>query len=256
MQQSYSYSSKFYASVDKRAAESADLVLVELLKFLNVDSIVDVGCGSGAWLKSGLKLGIKNAIGIDLPSSLSLIQTNSDFQGYLNDKSLTLIERDLVSDCITKFPSADVAFCLEVAEHLPSDVANSLIKLLTDSSNFVVFSAAQPGQGGTFHINERPLEHWIRQFAKCGFEAFDPFRKALGINPNVPRFYALNTLFFAKKNASVHYRILFNQIDFNHTKISENDEIDKRTLLEKIRYKVLSFLPVQLVTLISRLIKY
>jgi len=256
LQQSYNYSPKFYASVDKRASESADLVLVELLKYLNVDSIVDVGCGSGAWLKSSLKSGIKNAIGIDLPSSLSLIRTNSDFQGYLNDKSLTLIERDLVSDCITKFPSADVTFCLEVAEHLPSDVANSLVKLLTDSSNFVVFSAAQPGQGGTFHINERPLEYWIRQFAKCGFEAFDPFREALGINPHVPRFYALNTLFFAKKNASVHYRILFNQIDFNHTKISENDEIDKRTLLEKIRYKVLSFLPVQLVTLISRLIKY
>ena len=256
MQQSYNYSPKFYASVDKRASESADLVLVEMLKFLNVESIVDVGCGSGAWLKSSMKLGIKNAIGIDLASSLNLIQTNPDFEGYLKNKSLTLVERDLVKDCTTKLPLSDVAFCLEVAEHLPSNVANSLVKLLTDSSNFVVFSAAQPGQGGTFHINERPLDYWINEFAKCGFDAFDPFRESLGNNRNVPRFYALNTLFFARKNRSLQERFSGSLIDLNRMKIIENDEIDKRTVSEKIRYKVLSFLPVRVVTFISRLIKY
>ena len=34
----------------------------------------------------------------------------------------------------------------------------------------IVFSAAQPGQGGTGHINEQPPEYWAQRFEGRGYD--------------------------------------------------------------------------------------
>jgi hypothetical protein len=47
----------------------------------------------------------------------------------------------------------------------------------------VWFTAAQPGQGGTGHINEQPPAYWIARFRTLGYEydanASDELRPAL-----------------------------------------------------------------------------
>jgi len=63
---------------------------------------------------------------------------------------------------------ADVALCLEVAEHVPPEMGDQLIEFLTGHAGNIVFSAAHPGQGGTGHINEQPKEYWIERFAQAG----------------------------------------------------------------------------------------
>jgi SAM-dependent methyltransferase len=55
----------------------------------------------------------------------------------------------------------DMAMCLEVAEHLPPELGDRLVGLLSELSPTVVFSAASPGQGGAGHINEQAKEYWL-----------------------------------------------------------------------------------------------
>lgn len=62
----------------------------------------------------------------------------------------------------------DVAFCFEVAEHLPQLLGGNLVTFLSTHSDTVVFTAAQPGQGGTGHINEQPKSYWIQAFQNEG----------------------------------------------------------------------------------------
>ncbi|HWF55328.1 MAG TPA: methyltransferase domain-containing protein [Solirubrobacteraceae bacterium] len=63
---------------------------------------------------------------------------------------------------------ADVAFSFEVAEHLPEALGPRLVSFMLDLAPTVVFSAAQPGQGGHGHINEQPLEYWTAAFERAG----------------------------------------------------------------------------------------
>jgi len=62
----------------------------------------------------------------------------------------------------------DLVMCLEVAEHLPKHAArNVLLATLTNSTGkHLIFSAAQPGQHGTGHINVQPLSYWIDAIQK------------------------------------------------------------------------------------------
>jgi hypothetical protein len=62
---------------------------------------------------------------------------------------------------------------IEVAEHLPPAFGDSLVRVLTEASPLVWFTAAQPGQGGTGHINEQLPEYWITRFRALGYE-YDP----------------------------------------------------------------------------------
>jgi SAM-dependent methyltransferase len=63
----------------------------------------------------------------------------------------------------------DVAFSLEVAEHLPEALGKRLVSVLCRSP-IVVFTAAPPGQGGAGHINEQPKPYWVAAFAEQGHQ--------------------------------------------------------------------------------------
>jgi hypothetical protein len=256
MRQKFRYSPDFYKSVDHRAAETASLVFEILKRFIRIDSILDLGCGSGAWLKAALESGARTAIGVDLASAIQFIKSDPSLQNLIEDKSLLLIERDFVSDSVTLLPNTDVSMSLEVAEHVPKSVSSDLVKLLTKSSDYVVFSAAQRGQGGTFHINEQRLEYWVEEFARHGYKAYDPFRPELEQNKNIPRFYALNILLFIRQDESTHRRIVKINDDINQHAITDKNQIDCRTFSEKIRYWIVDKLPVTVVTQISKKIRY
>lgn len=69
--------------------------------------------------------------------------------------------------------SVDLAYCFEVAEHLPPQLGDRLVRMLAGAAPRVVFTAAAPGQGGTGHLNEQPKDYWIERFQACG-KRFDP----------------------------------------------------------------------------------
>lgn len=256
MKQEFKYNDKFYQSVNTRANLTAQLVFETLHGVIEFDSMVDLGCGSGIWLEKSIMNGASHVVGIDLPSSIRIIRQNPLFLKYIQEKKMDLIERDFVENSDLKLPFADIAICIEVAEHLPKKLSSKLVDRLCEASDCVVFSAAQPGQGGTYHINEQPLSYWTDLFKRNGYAAYDLFRPVLCQNQKVPRFYSLNLLLFVKQENEKYPKNIANPHEISNLRILDETELDKRTSIERVRYSVISLLPVFLVTLISRRIKY
>jgi SAM-dependent methyltransferase len=75
----------------------------------------------------------------------------------------------------------DLAYCFEVAEHLPELLGLRLVDFLCMLAPIVIFSAATPGQGGTGHINEREPDYWIGQFTARGFVHCPELTEALAM---------------------------------------------------------------------------
>jgi len=79
---------------------------------------------------------------------------------------------DLRSPDIRTLPKGfNVALSMEVAEHLPPRSAAGYVELLCSSAPVIVFTAASPGQGGTDHLNEQPMEYWMELFKQHSFYA-------------------------------------------------------------------------------------
>src|SRR5262245_36868345 len=100
------YSSKYYNRLHDGSGASAKPVVLELVRPANV---VDLGCGTGAWLAEFKRQGVQDVLGIDGPhipvDQLEIMPT----EFLAADLSLPLKLR-------VKF---DLAMSLEVAEHLP-----------------------------------------------------------------------------------------------------------------------------------------
>lgn len=146
----------------KRAAvRNAPLVVDSILaNFPQPEKVVDFGCGLGIYIKEWLSRGI-DSFGFEY--SLAY-RCNAAKQGLVvhawdlsNDDTLGLLETPV-----------DLAICLEVAEHIPASLAPTLARVLVRSAKIIVFTAAQPGQGGTGHINEQARSYWIDIFCDAG----------------------------------------------------------------------------------------
>jgi len=121
------------------------------------NSIVDYGCGIGSYLQGCY------------PKEIKGYEISSDAKKYTNDFIQPFIEyRDFLT--ILHPEKYDVCLCIEVAEHIDSDKSERLVDILTKSSDYIVFSAAPPGQEGTGHINCQPPEFWIKLFKEKDFK--------------------------------------------------------------------------------------
>jgi hypothetical protein len=90
----------------------------------------------------------------------------------------------------------DLVQCLEVAEHVSKGAAGTLMDSLVAHGQVILFSAAEPGQGGENHVNEQPLEYWRDKFAARGFVPFDLVRPAIRGHAQVAPWYRYNTLVY------------------------------------------------------------
>jgi SAM-dependent methyltransferase len=95
----------------------------------------------------------------------------------------------------------DLVVSLEVAEHLAAQHAAGFVDNLVRHGRKVLFSAATPGQGGEFHVNEQPLQYWREHFAARGFQCFDPLRSRLSTENRVEPWYRYNSLLYVREDA-------------------------------------------------------
>ena len=168
---------------------SAGIILPFVFNIVNPKSVLDIGCGNGSWLKVCKDLGVKEIYGVDgiqVPISESMIRED-EFLKYDLTKELSL-ER--------KF---DMVISLEVAEHLPEAAAETFVDNLICHSDVILFSAAIPGQGGQYHVNEQWPNYWGDKFKNRGFQAFDILRSEFWDNENVLWWYRQNMILFVKE---------------------------------------------------------
>jgi hypothetical protein len=182
------YDTGFFEYVDLTAARSASRVVPLMASAIEACSVVDVGCGRGAWLLEWQRSGVHDVLGIDMPHApnANLLASFGRFRTADLSRPLSLNRR------------FELAMCLEVAEHLPQESAPLLIQSLCGLSDAVFFSAATPGQGGLGHINEQPLNYWINLFREAGYDAFDALRPQLQTIAEVEPWYRYNLVLFAR----------------------------------------------------------
>jgi SAM-dependent methyltransferase len=181
------YTEAFYARQAEGSRQSAAEIVPLVLGLIPASSVVDVGCGMGAWLSVFREYGVVDALGLDgdYVTAGQLLIAPSQFQAV-----------DLTAPP-TPSRSFDLAVSLEVAEHLPATAADSFVTYLTSLAPVVLFSAAIPGQGGVDHVNEQWPEYWASRFQRRGYMAIDCLRPVVWRNQKVQWWYAQNILLFA-----------------------------------------------------------
>jgi SAM-dependent methyltransferase len=184
------YDASFFDFIDDSSLSSARAIVPLVRDIVPCRSVVDVGCGRGAWLRIFQEHGVDRILGLD---------------GSYVDQSSLLIppESFLQTDLAKPFQlegSFDLAVCLEVAEHLPRSRSGGLVKELCRAAPAVLFSAAIPGQGGTGHVNEQWPEFWHEVFAANAYEKLDPIRPAVLTDPRVSFWYKQNTYLYVRED--------------------------------------------------------
>lgn len=144
----------------KTSTESAKWLHQYLTKIkYEIKSIVDVGCGKGAYLLPFMGDNIK-LLGIDMK--------------YYDEKIF------IPNDCYTAFDfrqpytvtnKYDVALCIGIADYFPSNCTEQLVDLLTSLSDLIIFSPQTSSPGFLNYNNENIEEYWNKIFAKNSFVA-------------------------------------------------------------------------------------
>lgn len=190
MDKSKAYSSDFYAYTNIVAIPSARVIVPKVVNLLSPESVLDVGCGAGAWCSVWIENGVPKVMGAD---------------GEYVDRAHLLIASDqfLAADLSQPFLAGsrfDLVTSLEVAEHIHESQADVFVENLVRHGDIILFSAAVPGQGGEFHVNEQPLEYWREKFAGHGYQCFDPVRPIVREEHTVAGWYRFNTLLYVAKS--------------------------------------------------------
>ena len=159
-----------------------------VLEFIDVSSVVDIGCGLGTWAKVAEENGVKDFLGID----------GADLQ----QEDLKIPKQNFLFSDLTKTLTLDrkydLAICLEVVEHLPEAAADNIVSSLVQASDYILFSAAIPGQGGQNHLNEQWPSYWIKKFEPYGYLFYDCIRPRIWKNENVETWYRQNIFIVSK----------------------------------------------------------
>lgn len=225
----YTYNDDFFAYIESGANRSAQVIVPLMRDLLGVGSVLDVGCGRGVWLREWQDRGTVDVIGID--------------GNYVDKSRLAIpaerfVEREL-SQPFSLDRRFDLVQSLEVGEHIAQPRADTFVGNLVAHGDAILFSAAVPGQGGEFHVNEQPYAYWRDKFAARGFRTFDWLRPRILALSAVERWYRYNTLLFMRGAALDRATPELLQTEITHNKPIP----DRAPLSWRIRNGVLARLP-------------
>ncbi|MCA9665830.1 MAG: hypothetical protein KC503_09590 [Myxococcales bacterium] len=231
------YTSAYYRAHHAASRDSARVLLPRLAAITGAPaSVVDVGCGDGAWLDvAGRALGVARRVGVDGPWVQPLAGALTRFEA----RDLEAARLELGGE---RF---DWALSLEVAADLPPERAGSFVAELVALSDIVLFSSAPPGQPHEPHRNRAWPSAWAPRFAEHGYLLVDCIRPAVWDEPAVAPWYAQNCLLFvaaARLEASEALRTAREQVrgmplDVVHPRLAQPawDELPLERALGAVR---------------------
>jgi SAM-dependent methyltransferase len=169
--------------------EDPDVLVPLLYEYFKPSSVVDYGCGIGNFLSKFRDVGVKKVLGID---------------GEWSNNSLQMLKgNDLLLQSLTDEMKVkeqfDMAISFEVAEHIPKEYAEKVVKDLTGFSDLVIFSAALPDQGGQNHVNEQWPDYWAKLFNSHGYVCYDAIRPLIWNDERIKFWYRQNMFIAVKK---------------------------------------------------------
>lgn len=134
----------------------ADALGKLILSKFGPKDVIDVGCGPGIYLKPFEQAGC-DVFGVDGAPAAGK---------YLRPDQFAIVDLRQPYYPPRYF---DLALCIEVAEHLKPEYADTLIDTIVRCAPLVFFSAARVGQNGEGHFNCQDRPYWIEKFEKRGF---------------------------------------------------------------------------------------
>ena len=196
----------YHSSKIREGARRSALEIVPLfIDWLNPRSVVDVGCGAGAWLSVFHQFGVTDSLGID---GAWVDQTK------LEISSQKFVTWDL-KEMLQVGRRFDLILSLEVAHLLAPNRAESFVRSLAGLGPTIAFSAGVPGQWGRLHLNEQWPAYWARLFEQSGFVAIDCLRHRVWQNENVDWWYSQNTFLYVRAGRLKEYPHL--NLEFDST---------------------------------------
>lgn len=174
---------------------SANEIAPVIYHLIKPTAVVDFGCGTGTFLRAFKDLGVEEILGLDGNWGDPVLRSK-----YID--SSVFKEADLEAP-VTLPKKYDLAICLEVAEHLKETAADTLVSSLTHASDYILFSAAVPGQGGQHHINEQWSEYWEKKFNNSNYLFHDVLRPLFWNNENIDWWYKQNMFMVVRKDANI-----------------------------------------------------
>lgn len=224
------YNSKFYENRNLETQYSATVIAEIILKFVAVESVIDIGCGVGTWLQAFKSKNPEiHIVGVD--------------GSYVDRRYMTIQEGEFYPRDLEKPVSFeekfDLALSLEVAEHLSPYRAKGFVEDLCKLSDNVLFSAATVGQGGVGHINEQRLSYWIGLFVDKGYTMYDVIRPEIWTDKKIPWWYRQNIVFFSKKDIKDSHKKV---IDIIHPDVYERVVIELEGLKSSKLFKTYNYL--------------
>lgn len=173
------YDPGFYATIAAGCRSSAEIVVPLILAEVSASSVLDVGCGQGWWGAEFAAYGCE-VTGVD--------------GDYVPDQQIPNIVAHDLSTPLPDLGRFDLAVCLEVAEHLPSDRAAGFVADLCELAQVVVFSAAAPQQTGAGHVNCQWPSYWAELFAQHRYQVDGSLRWSIWTDVRVEPWYRQNLL--------------------------------------------------------------
>ena len=233
------YDKDFFDYLNTGSLRSAKVIVPILKEYLDSESVLDVGCGQGAWLSVWKKEGVIDVYGVDgdYVDAGNLLINNNEFMpiDLKNDFNLD-----------RKF---NLVMSLEVAEHIPEQQATIFINNLVRHGDAILFSAATKGQGGDHHVNEQDYDYWRQIFSQHGYYPFDFIRHDLKKLKNIEPWYRYNILLYVSKSKFDDLSSLVIE-----SRVHDNEKInDVSPYYYQIRKAIVALLPMGLVTKIAKL---
>jgi SAM-dependent methyltransferase len=185
------YKNEMFSTRNASTSTAANKILEIIFdEYVEIYSVLDVGCGVGTFLRTAKSFGVKRIKGVD---------------GPWVDKALLQIPEELFekTDFESNFriqENYDLIICLEVLEHVSHARSIQILEALTQNTNRILFSAAIPNQGGNQHINEQWQSHWAGYFAQKGFSPVDLIRPKIWNAPDIDFWYKQNVLMYIKND--------------------------------------------------------
>jgi len=187
---------KYIHQEEMHNLEAPRIIVPKLMQLLAPQSVIDIGCGIGTFLRCFKEQGVNTVLGVDGPwVNKDLLHNNISKEEFL--------EQDLETP-LALSQKYDLVISLEVAEHLSAEAADGFVKNLVAAGDVILFSAAIPFQGGQNHINEQWLDYWAAKFQRHGYQVSDVLKPFFWEEKDVFWWYKQNMVLVTKNDLQLN----------------------------------------------------